>query len=234
MSKYGDYQLGHHHGHAQEVPTLGLIMIIISLRFSRKIGSKRWSFFAKKWRDYRYFVKNQILAIIAISRFALGHSTALCPLYGPTPLQPSVPLHDILYSLRPYVPSTALCHLYGHLSPLRPSPPSTALCSLYGPVSSLWPSVSSTATCPLYHPLSPLQPTVPSIALCPLEGPLSSLRPSVSSTALCPLYGPLSPLWPSVPSTALWKQRNYLSCFVKYFTKHILSKLQGLSWSISY
>jgi hypothetical protein len=40
---------------------LGLIMIIISLRFSRKKGSKRGSFFAKKlcdYRDNRYFAKN--------------------------------------------------------------------------------------------------------------------------------------------------------------------------------
>ncbi len=48
---------------------LGLIMIIISLRFSRKNDSKWWSFFAKKGsdhRDNRYFAKNKKLAIIAI------------------------------------------------------------------------------------------------------------------------------------------------------------------------
>jgi hypothetical protein len=48
---------------------LGLIMIIISLRFSRKNDYKWSSFFAKKLHDYRdnhYFAKNKKLAIIAI------------------------------------------------------------------------------------------------------------------------------------------------------------------------
>jgi HAMP domain-containing protein len=75
-------------------------------------------------------------------------STALCLLFSP------FPLYGPLSSLGP-LPSTALCLLYSsfplydHLSPLsslRPSVPSTALC----------PS-TSTALCPLYGPLSPLK-----------------------------------------------------------------------------
>ncbi len=121
----------------------------------------------------------------------LSPSKALCPLfiplspsmtcilYGPmpmSPLWPSVPLHNILYSPWPYVLSMVRC-------PLWPSPSSTALCSLYDPLSSL---------CFLNSPLTSLllsvssSALIPSKALCPLYGPLSSLLPSVSSTALFP------------------------------------------------
>ncbi len=197
-------------------------MVIISLHFSRKNGSKRKSFFAKKlcdYRDNRYFSKNQILEIIAISRFALGPSTAVCSLYGPLPpLRSSVhllpnPSTAICPPLKPYVPSLALCPpprysvlsialcpLYNPLPPLWPYVPSLALSSLYGPLRR---SVPSTALFPLYDPLIPQQASVFSTALCPLYGPLSTLRPSAHSTAFCSLYGPLSSLWPSVHLTDL-------------------------------
>jgi hypothetical protein len=109
---------------------------------------------------------------------------------------------------------------YCALLPLRPFIPSMALCPLYGPLSSLWHTVLS-ITRLLYSRLSP------SKALCPLFSSLSSLLPYVSSSglipsttlvsskALCPLYALcllynsfplydyLSPQGPSVLSMAL-------------------------------
>ncbi len=173
---------------------------------------------------------------------------ALCSLYGPLPPLWSNPSTALCPPPWYSVLSKALCPLYSPLPPLRPSFLYITLSSLYGalslygPVSSLWPSVSSTglpalppsfsstALCPLYCPLSPWRPSVLSTALCLLYGPLPPLRPSVLSMALCPLYGLLFPL----RYMALWKQQNYLSCFVKCFAKRISSKLQGLSRSISY
>jgi hypothetical protein len=123
------------------------------------------------------------------------------------------------FTLRPSVPSSALCPLYCPLPPLRPSVRSTVLCLLYGsqpPSTALYiycPQYSI-ALCPFYGPPSPLRPSVTSTAHSLLHGPLSPLRLSVPSTALCPLYAlfprfsPLSPLWrsvspyTSVPSTA--------------------------------
>jgi hypothetical protein len=138
--------------------------------------------------------------IIAISRFALGPSTALCSFCG-------------LCLLWRSASSTALYPLYGPLLC-----PLSGPLSLYGPLFSLSPSVSSTAIFP------PLKPYVPSLALCPppryyvlsmalcplegfcllyscpLYGPLSPLGPSVHSTAFCSLHGPLSSLRPSIHS----------------------------------
>ncbi len=118
---------------------------------------------------------------------------ALCPLYGPLPFGPLLPLQRSVQPLRPSILSMALYFLNSPLSSLMPSVPSSAL-------------IPSKALCrlealgPLYCPLSPLQlfsplrPFVPSGALCSLYGPLSPLQPSVPSMTLCPLYGPLSPL----------------------------------------
>jgi hypothetical protein len=146
-------------------------------------------------RDYRE-------AIIAISRFTLSLERLSHLL--PTPL------------------SSALCPLYGPLSPVRPSVPSTTLylsttlCTLYCPMSPLRPSALSTTLCPLYGPLSPLrflsplqplsslQPSAPSTSLSFLNSPLllygtiCPLQPLVSSTVLSPLHSPLSSLRPSV------------------------------------
>ncbi len=73
-------------------------------------------------------------AIIAISRFTLGPSTALCSLYGPLrPLQ-SNPSTTLCPPPRYSVLSKALCPLYNPLPPLQPSVPSMAFCSLYGPL----------------------------------------------------------------------------------------------------
>jgi hypothetical protein len=87
---------------------------------------------------------------------------------------------SLLGPLRPYIPSTALCPVYGPMSrlfPLRPSLPSMALCPFYGPLSPLRPSV-------------PLWPSVPSTTLCPLwkernkrNGPLVSRN--VLQNAFC-------------------------------------------------
>jgi hypothetical protein len=63
-----------------------------------------------------------------VTSMALCLSTALCLLYGPLSLRPSV--------------STALCPLYSPLPHLRPSTPSMAICPLYRPVSPV-------AICPL-------------------------------------------------------------------------------------
>ncbi len=145
--------------------------------------------------------------------------TAVCLLHGPlSPLRPSVPSKAIgpnrhsplshsgpiphyglyppppngpLSPLRPSVTSTALCHIYGSLSPLRPLSPSW-------PLSLLRQSVPSAVLYPLHCPLSLLWPSVPLTSLCPhygplsLYGPLPPLRPSTSSTVLCLLYSPLS------------------------------------------
>jgi hypothetical protein len=106
------------------------------------------------------------------------HFMALCPCMRsvPSTVQPSVcPLHR---PLPLFGISAALC------SALRPSVPSTTLCPLYGPLSSLQPSVPSTALCPLYDPLPPLWPSAPlfgPLPLYPLYGSLSPLLPPVLS-----------------------------------------------------
>jgi hypothetical protein len=126
-------------------------------------------------------------------------STALCLLDGPLPLYSSLPLP-------PWISTsfTALCPLYGPLSPQRPSVlstvhvPSTTLCP------PIRPSFPSTALCPLYSPLllySPLSPPRPSV---PSIRPSVPLRPSVPSTALYLLYGSLPTPRPSAPSRTLY------------------------------
>ncbi len=141
-------------------------------------------------------------AIIAISRFALGPSTALCSLYGPMPpLRSSVSLRPnpstaICRPLKPYVPSLALC------PPPQYSILFKALCPLYSPLPPLWPSVPSMALSSLYGALFPLWPCTLSMTLCFFNSPLFCLLPSVLSFPLCIFYSPLSRLWPSVPSTA--------------------------------
>jgi hypothetical protein len=220
-----------------EANVVGLVMIIVSLHFLRKNGSKGKSFFAKKlcdYRDYRYFAKNYIgrstLEPWKMSpSLPSSLSTALCPLYG------------LLSSLWPSVPSTALCSLYdskstlrvlfplyGSLPPLQLSVTSTNLCPLHDPTSLLRSYVPSMALCPLYGPLSPVYPYVPSTALCHIYCPLPPIQGSVPSMVLCPLYCPLSPpepflpLWPSVPSTLL-KMYNGI-CYAneyKYIYRHV-------------
>ncbi len=118
--------------------------------------------------------------IIAMSRFALGS------------LQPYV-------SPMASVKSTALCSLYGPLSPLQSSGSSTALYPLYGPLFTQQSSVPS-ALSPLYGPLSPIQPFIPSTALwslyttawCPLHGRLPLYSPFYSK-AICLFYSSLLP-----------------------------------------
>ncbi len=106
---------------------------------------------------------------INFQKFCQNHWTLLCSRLQP--LRPSVP--STVWS---YVPSSALCHLYGPLPPLRRSILSMALCP-------------SKTLCPLY-------------CICLLFCPFTRYVPSVPSKAL-PLHGPLSPLWPSLPSMAL-------------------------------
>ncbi len=99
-------------------------MIIISLRFREQMTPN----------DNRFSRKNDaIIAIIVISGKTKNSDNR----------EAIIAISRSLYgSLRPYIPSTALCPLYGPLSPLRPSVPSTALCPFYGPLSPLRPSVS--------------------------------------------------------------------------------------------
>jgi hypothetical protein len=179
-------------------------MIIISSGFAKKWLQTTNHFSRKNDAIIAIFIISRKLnfsdnrdnreAIIAISRFALGPSTALCSLYGPRPpLRSSVylrpnPSTAICPPLKPYVPSLVIC------PPPRYFVLSVALCPLYSPLPPLRRSVPSTALYPLYDPLIPQQPLVLSTALCPLYRPLSPQRPSVLSTVICLLYGPLSPL----------------------------------------
>jgi hypothetical protein len=72
-------------------------------------------------------------------------SMAFCPLCGLCPLYCPLSYLRFLSYLRPSVPSTAMCLLYGPLYPLWASAPSTGLCPLHGPLSPLLLSVLSTA-----------------------------------------------------------------------------------------
>jgi hypothetical protein len=134
----------------------------------------------------------------------------LCPFYGPlSSIRPLVPSTAICPPLKPYVPATALVPLYDTLYPPLSYVPSTALCHAVP-----YPFILSMA----FWPSAPLQHSVLSIALCLLYDPPPSIwrdvahQPSVFSTTLSllysrPLYGSLSPLQPSVPSTALLKEQ---------------------------
>ncbi len=139
--------------------------------------------------------------IIAISRFALGPSTALCTLYGPLPTLWSNPSTALCPPPRYSVLSKALCSLYSPLPPLRPSVPSMALSSL----------CSSTALYPLYDPLFPQQSPACSPTLCPLYSPLSPLWPSVPSMPFCSIYGPLK----TAKLPLLFREIFYKTHFVK-------------------
>jgi hypothetical protein len=160
-------------------------------------------------------------SILSLYIWSSVHSTDLCILTAfclfCSPLsflRTSVSSTAIYTPLNPYVPATGHVPLNDTLYPLWSYVPFKAICPLYGPMSSLWPSATSMASatsralCPLNCPVSPLQLLPPP-------------RPPVPSEALCPFYGP----WQ--------KKRNDLPCFAKCFAKRVLSKLQGLSRSIS-
>jgi hypothetical protein len=92
-------------------------------------------------------------------------SMAFCTLYGRlSPLQPSsVPsmnFRPLCNPPSPLCPSSPL-RPFDRSMALYPFPmtsvPFTALCHLFGPLSPLWPSVPSSAPCLLYGPLSPVQ-----------------------------------------------------------------------------
>jgi hypothetical protein len=95
-------------------------------------------------------------------------STAICPLYGPLPLND--PMSPVRRSarLRNCISYMALCLLYSPLTSLRHSVPYITFCPLYGPVFPLWPSVQ------FFDPYS-LYDSVPStvLAYCFLDGSLS-------------------------------------------------------------
>jgi hypothetical protein len=155
---------------------------------------------------------------------------AFCSLYGPISSLSMVlcsfnrPLYlnGFLSLLQSTVLSTALCLLYSHLYPLNLYVPTTGHVPLYDTLYPLWSYVPFKAICPLYGPMSSLRPSATSTALCSLNCPLSPLQ-------LLLLYDPLSHLRPLAK-----KAGNDQSCFAKCFAKHVSSKLQGLSRSISY
>jgi hypothetical protein len=121
------------------------------------------------------------LSLLRLPVLSAAHYLPYCPLFLQPPSVPCTAsvlstviclLHSHLSPLKPYVPSTVLCH------PLCYSVPSVALCLLYGLLPPLQISVLSLGPMTIYRPCAP------STALCHLYGPLFSLLPSVSSIAL--------------------------------------------------